>query len=370
MDRKHKITDHTLADESLKQSAAAWKPEQWTLQCPLLSQSQLALLAPLAAPDSNDRSWNEKLHQLFLHLTSSESAAVFGKTLNSMQLIEIMHFIKNTRNDVENRQKLSSLFIGISPSVFREVITQGPEDTLFFLREEAMTKALQHHLSLITHELNTQFTDFCDTLSNKENELETINLQDLGKEEIISLYRSLENFHEEAKSILNLTGRVLGIAWNTNRSDLIQELGRIKELCQKYQIEAVGKEANHDMPASGLWLFLQKKIENLFSDQGINGTESSMKDSTPALEALVKFSVWHIEDYLALGLLPQAKGWNPLNWTHKNESLKNREQLFIEAENNLAKIGLQTLSDLKAERIYSKKALMEYINAHQRELLH
>jgi hypothetical protein len=86
-----------------------------------------------------------------------------------------------------------------------------------------------------------------------------------------------------------------------------------------------------------------------------------MKDNTPALEALVKFNVWYIKDYREVGLLPQLDATHIPTLFPEQEDLKHREQLFKIAESNLEKIGLHTLADLKTERIYSKKALIEYI---------
>nr|HEV8051730.1 hypothetical protein [Parachlamydiaceae bacterium] len=316
-------------------------------------------------PGYDAENWKEKLLQLFGHLPVKTPVESFGKAMNKGQILEIMHFIKNSNNDTSNRQKLSSIFAGITPFVFREVLFQASQEELSFLREEAVTETIQHHLSLIISELNTEFNNFCNRLTHKENEIQQMDMQTMGKENISELIHSIAAIHEEGKNILKHAGRALTIAWNANRTDLIQDLGRIKELCQKYLMETVGKDAQDEVLSSGLFLLLDKKVDALFSDQDASGNISIMKNSTPALEALVKFSVWYIQDYSEVGLLPNIPPQDEQDSKHEMDSLKQREQLFIAAEKNLNRIGLHTLSDLKRERIYSKKALMDYISTCQ-----
>lgn len=359
--------------EYIKENAIDWDLEKWTSECALLSQNQLSRLVPLASPTSDKLHWKEKLYQLFTHLVAKTPPDIliskeFGKALSTVQILEIMNYIKHSQDNIVDRQKLSSLLAGISPLVFKDIIVQASQDELNVLKEEALTEAVQHNLSLVINEVNTRFNSFCNKLSAKENEIGKIDLRAMSKEEIFNLYQSVETFHAEGKTILNLASRALIIAWNANRIDFIQELGRIRELCQKCLLDNVGKAADAQTLCSGLLQSIERKVESLFSDEDTNGNVTIMKDSTPALEALVKFSVWYIQDYYEVGLLPQIKSLNTLDLSAEKDSLKKREQLFIAVEKNLNKIGLKTLLDLKTARIYSKKALMEYISAFQTQL--
>jgi hypothetical protein len=339
--------EEDLDTEWLIQNALNWDLNKWAQECASLYPEQLSLLVPQAN--------GEKLQQLFVHLPDTPVES-FGKALNASQFLELMRFAGPHQKEHANRKKLSFLFIGLSPTVFKELLAQISQEELVFLREEAITEPVQHLLSQLTNELTGRFNELCNKIETKELEIETTDLQIIGPKEIENLYSQFENFNKEGKNILNLANRALAMAWNANRADLIQELGRIKELCQKCLIDSIGTMGTKENASSGLYQRIDKKVEQLFSDQDSNGNSTPMKDSTPALEALVKFAVWYIHDYVEVGLLPD------INAIHSDqENMKSREQLFTAAENNLGKTGLKTLLDLKNARIYSKQALKDYI---------
>lgn len=360
MDNKYIASSETFQEKALR-----WNLGQWVSECAILSPSQFLELIPLATPHYDAHHWKEKLHQLFLRISNDANLETFAKALNAIQILEIMHFIKHSSDDLFQRQKLSSLFAHLHPAIFKEIILEASQEELNFLREEAITEVIQHNLSLIASDLSTSFSNFCDRISALEIELEKADLQEMDKTSIESLYESIEDLRKENEDMLQFLNKVLTVVWNTNRGDLIQELGRTKELCQKCLIETIGKAAEEEIPSSGIWHILEKNVEKNFSDWDANGNQSIMKDSIPALEAFVKFSVWNIQDYYEVGLLPQMTS---LNKTNEMINLKNREQLFTEVEKNLNKMGLKTLSDLKSAKIYSRKALMEYINAFYNQL--
>lgn len=354
-----------ITTESLIASAKHWDNAQWTKECAGLSPEQLTALTPLAQKETH-LNWKERLHQLFLAFPDGKPMEAFAQSLNATQVLEIVHFAKNSAILPKNLHKMSSLFVGISPKIFGDFLSQAADDELSFLKEEAITEAVQHHLSLLTNELQVQFINFGNQLEEKEQEIKTLELESISAEEIAHFYRTLDSFHAEGKKILELTSRTLLIAWNANRIDLIQQLGRIRELCQKCLKDHVGVNANDNHPSSGLHQLMEKKIETLFSDRDSNGNLTLMKDNTPALEALVKFNVWYIKDYREVGLLPPLDAKDTPKLFPEQEDFKHREQLFKIAESNLGKLGFHTLADLKRDRIYSKKALIEYIKKHKK----
>lgn len=349
------MDDQTSTEDSFVENAQEWDLNRWTHECAIISPEKLSLLLPFATPEA-DQDWKKKLHQLFIRLPNSPVES-FGRALTSVQFLEILRFTGALQDDNGNRKKITSLFVGISPKVFLDILSQSSQTELAFFREEAVTEPVQHHLSLIAHELTKRFNDLCDQIVLKEREIEGINLQTIGNKELDTLNSQFDLFNKEGKAILNLANRTLAIAWNTNRSDLIQELGRIKELCQKCLIDSIGTMETREDPSTGLYHLMDKKVQHLFSDLDSNGNQTIMKDSTPALEALVKFSVWYIQDYVDVGLLSEAQ----FQREDVDHDLKNRDQLFMLAEENLGKMGLKTLLDLKNAKIYSKQALKEFI---------
>ena len=91
-----------------------------------------------------------------------------------------------------------------------------------------------------------------------------------------------------------------------------------------------------------------------------------MKDDEPAVEGLVKFSVWYLKDYWELGLLPGVEKQADLDIDMEKhteaERAEYREKLFTLARDTLDQVGLSTVGDLKNAFIFSKQTLQEYIN--------
>lgn len=352
-------THKAAIPESIITKARLWSLNQWASECQLLTPEQLTSLLPLVKPQANDPNWKDKLQQLFMQYPLTKSNLEFGKELDAIQILAILHFVKNENKVAANLEKLSSLFIGITPSVFTQILQEASQEELTFLREEAITESIQHNLTMIVTELQNRFAAFCSKLTLKENEIETIDLKEMGTEDITGVHRSMNSFQIEGNDILTLASRALTIAWNTSRLDLIQQLGKIKEFCQKCLIDRIGKIGNKETSSTGLFLLLEKRGDLFYSDTDTNGRINLMQNTSPALEALVKLSVWYIQDYREVGLLPPLK---PALEANENVNLKEREQLFLTAEKNLNHLGLKTLLDIKSARIYSKKALMDFIN--------
>lgn len=353
---KHTHDNHIL----LKDAAKHWDLSKWSQECSKLSPEQLVDMTSLATPEEDAEGWKKKLHLILMNFPPQLSLESLGRVLNVSQILELLQFLSTPANHLMSRQQLSSLFVGLSPFIFREVISQAAEQQLYFFKEEAVTEVIQHHLSLIVNDLNEEFKILCTEIETSEAVLQAIFLDQLNTQEIEALYINIDRLSDKASSLLNLANQSLVIAWNSNRVDLIQELGLIKERCQRCLREYIGHESENGQALTGLRHRLNEKINLLFSDQDAHGHISLMKDSTPALEALVKFSIWYVQDYEKIGLLPELE-FNPTQADAKN--LKRREELLAVAERNLNDLGLHTLRDLKEAKIYSKQSLIEYISA-------
>lgn len=353
-----------LPSEPSKRNLNTCSLEEWSSEC-YRKSNQLHELLPLARPEIDGKNWRAKLHLVFTHLLPNANFTLFASQLNVEQILEIIHFVQTARDYPSYRQKLSQLFTEISPLVFRKIIHKASDEELHFFKEEALTEVIQHHVSLLIIQIQKEFLEFCQILSKKEEFIAQMDFNLMDQKEIQDLMDSIKSFQNEAKALLELANRILTITWNTNRIDLISEIGTIKESCQRALVEIIGTiETTGEELSSGIWETLRKRINHLFSDKDCNGNLNLMKDSTPALEALIKFSIWNIQDYFEVGLLPFKN--SPLSFPftdQEKESLKHREQLFLDAENHLNQIGLKTLLDLKKAQIYSKKALKQYINA-------
>jgi len=400
----------------LKDAVKHWDLSKWSRECSKLLPEQLIDIASLATPEEDVEAWKKKLHLILVSFPPHLSLESLGRALTVVQVLEILQFLATPANHLMSRQQLSSLFVGLSPLVFREVVSQATDQQLYFFKEEAVTEVVQHHLSLIVHELNEELKALGDEIQASESQIDTVVLEDLNSEEIADLYLKMDRLSEKANELLHLTNHSLVIAWNSSRVDLIQELGRIKELCQRCLLDHIGQVSEQEIASAGLRQRLENKVNALFSDRDAHGHVTFMKETTPALEALVKFSVWYVQDYAEIGLyhplvknshvdsarqsqieasrsergspsrigkgdeedrfgtaaasqhgsfqledgiLPELD-FDPAQTDAKN--LKRREELLVIAEENLNYLGLHTLRDLKAAKIYSKQSLIEYIS--------
>lgn len=312
---------------------------------------QLSPLLQAATSHRHPADWREKLRSL-VETTSSRSALeTLGEELNVEQTLELIDWALE-KDTSAAREAIGALFAKLKQSIFCNVLLETTPSQLDFLKRDSSVETIQHHLSQLSHELKERFVLFCDKVVHESGRLDTLDLSQLRSEDIDILHHSLDEIAKEGRDIIHLTSVALALAWNTNRTDIIQELSHTKELCEQCLIRDVGNPTIEEAQSSGLWHVLKAKLDSVFSDMDTQGSLTLMKDSDFALEALVKFSVWHIRDYCEVGLIPHAD---------KDIPAERRDNLFALAERNLSKLGLKTLLDLKREKIYSKRALMEFI---------
>src|SRR5262249_20909592 len=105
------------------------------------------------------------------------------------------------------------------------------------------------------------------------------------------------------------------------------------------------------------------------SAYGAPNDASSVNDDEPALEALVKLSLWYPQDYWQVGLLPQVT--DPQLFEREGEISPEQRQALLErllemARANLEKVGLHTAKDLKLAGICSQATLQEYLEGRLR----
>lgn len=351
------------ADERLIESAKVWTPRQWREESSKITENELVKLIPLASPLFDAHQWAEKLHILLNALNENGYLQSAGKMLSTEQFLDVFKRASQSE-EAGLRQRLPPLFVGMSQSVFFDLLFKAPQEQIALLKHEAATEAIQHHLSLLSHDLKARFDHLCYLLVDFNQALMEIEPESMGVEDFKNIYRSADGLYLKGLEIIHVVGNALSLAWNTNRADLIQEFSLIKERCHRCLVEDIGRPQSDESPAAGLWEATEQRLSRIFSDTDANGEATLMKDSVPAIEALVKFSVWYLKDYYDIGLLPQITDPNELN-TERMTSEDEREKLFALAEKKLAESGLKTLFDLKRQHIYSKRALKEHFSLFQ-----
>ncbi|MBA3816000.1 MAG: hypothetical protein H0X29_05690 [Parachlamydiaceae bacterium] len=351
------FTSEQLAD------ANEWSTEQWQQNIPKLSPDQIAIILPIATPQHDPNLWKDKIHTVIEVLKTPQQLEAVGRTATIEQTSEILSWINSKQ---VNQPKLFSLFLGMPQIIFLQLLVQATPEEQNILKQESLSEPIQHHLTLLTHELSSASTSHNQAFSALEMQLRSLDLETTDSEQINELEKIIELFRDACLSTQFLSSKALAIAWNSGRTDLIEKLSSFKEQSQKLSNDAIGQSSGPDASACGLYEIFENRLNSVFNDDNNN----PLSDDEPTIEALVKFSIWYIKDYWEIGLLPhisQAQLELELapSAAIKDEGKDFRKQLFDDVHKNLEKLGLVNLQNLKKNKIYSKTALKNYILSHQ-----
>lgn len=281
-----------------------------------------------------------------------------GKAISASQLLGLFN---KTLKEEKHHWKLSPLLVGMPHETFSQLLQEASVEQLYLLQNEGVTEPVQHHLTLLGHEINAQFNQTLQEIELFLKNIDFIDTQTLTSQNVNSLFRQIDLFSLVLAKLLDIANKSLGIAWNTRRVDLIDSFSRTKNSCQKILSEEIGQKA----PATGLYQKLESKLFSIFGDSTDPTQIDAVHDEEPVREALVKFSIWYLRDYWEIGLLPRIKNLEEfdldLTKNSEEERLQFRQELFEEAQKKLAQLGLLTVKDLKKAHIFSRKTLEEYI---------
>ena len=204
-----------------------------------------------------------------------------------------------------------------------------------------------------------------EEIDSFDQRLDLIKVEELSRIAILELNKQIDKFSIDFNALHERANKALAIAWNTNRLDLIESFSKVKDSCQKYTAYGIGEPKTLRAAATGLYGKLDQSLFAVFGDPKDPSDLEALKETEPAMEALVKFSVWYLKDYWEMGLLPSVTNQEDLDLNMEQhtetERAAYREKLFNEVKKNLQKIGLFSVSDLKKAHIFSKKTLHEYI---------
>lgn len=345
--------------DTLKQEAKCWTKEQWKQEVKSLTQEQFAtVISEANQPDH--------LFSAFKTMSDPHYIEIAGSVLQPSQFLELL----NHPEIGSLQEKFSSLFILMPPEVFRSVIANATPKQMNTLKKEAIAEPLLHQLTVLSNGLKNDVAAYGLEIMNKERELKELPLENITSSDIFSVTHDLHSLAEKGLSLQGLISQALALAWQTTRMDIIDQLSQSKEHCQKIILEGFGLKPQQgvgpiklEILQTGLWSVLNNRLDSVFEE--FFDPSKHLQDQIPAMEALVKFSVWYLKDYWEIGLLPQIKNESDLELNpdkySENERLEYREELFLAAQRTLEEHGLFTLADLKSAKIYSRKALVEYI---------
>lgn len=340
-------------------TAHQWSMEDWRQNIPKLSPDQITLILPFATPEKDPTAWKVKTHAVIESLNTPQQLEAVGRTASFEQICEILSWIAAGKD--LNQAKLFPLFVGMSQETFLMLLIHASPIQQTLLKQESVSEPVQHHLTLLTHALSSTSDSQNQTFSNLEMQLSSLDLTIIEPDQIAEQEKNIEFLRETCLNTQHLSSKALVITWNSNRTDLIEKLSSIKEQSQKLANLAIGHPRYSDSPSSGLHAILEARLNSVFRDEN----NKLISDDEPALEALVQFSIWYINDYWEVGLLPHIPTSAELELdstdTTEQQRIDYRKHLFDEVKENLKRLGLITLQDLKEKRIYSKAALKDFI---------
>lgn len=277
---------------------------------------------------------------------------LFGKTLSSHDFLSLLGMIE--KKSILINGKLNSVLAGLTNEVFSESILKLSVADLALLQHESATIPVQHHLTVLSQEKLKVIETMETLIISLEMIIDHLEVEQLGMDELPELLSKIDELSVFATNEVQLLSKALALAWNSNRIDLIDTLSQIKERLQKY------KSFSIESSVTGLIPKLYARLNKIYEDKSLND------ETLPAIESLAKLSLWHVQDYFDIGLLPTITSKELLDLdetTHTEQARADyRASLIEKAKQNLENVGLISLADLKRAGIYSKKALQEYLS--------
>lgn len=337
-------------------------PEEIPHLIPQLNLGQLSeLISHLNADHVPD--WKIKIVAILQALKDKTQLEVAGGSLSVPQLLAF--FDNNFLSQEDGFNKLLAILVGMSHQTFSELLGEISDHQLHVLLQTSLFEPLQHHLTILNHELSNKFTLANVDLERLYQEIKHLSMENIGRNELIDIKNRINDISLEFNKSLVKINHALKLAWNTHRADLVENLNRLKNNYVHTLSYFIGHPETPS-GATGLYEQLQEQIYTVFGNPYDLNDPEALSNGEPAIEALVKFSIWYLKDYWTIGLLPNIQSESELeldiNSHNEQERASHREKLFFEVQSNLEKMHLKTLWDLKKAHIYSKKALIEYLS--------
>jgi DNA-binding transcriptional MerR regulator len=351
--------------ENISEIAKKSTPEEFKKIIGNLTPDHI-ILAIHAIKDQHFAIMRQKMRILLEEFKESKHLEAIGNALSLDQILLILDLMNN--GEVPH-WKLSPMLVRMPLSLFNQLLFAASLSQINILKQEVFTEALQHQLTLMTHEIVQQIPELTLRLDTIEQKIANINLDEVTSSQITSLTQEIEHCANNYQAILEKINKLLTLTWNTNRSDLIEKLSSCKEIAQKLMSTKVGNSKTIIASSTGLFAYLEQRLSEVFEGFKTQHDVEALDDDEPSIEALVKFSLWYLRDYWEVGLLPAVKNPIDLDQPHdnllKNNRVHTREELYHQVNVNLSKLKLKTVGDLKQHKIFSKATLIEYIEAHQ-----
>ncbi len=348
--------------ESIVQFGQSSTPGQIELNISKMDEDQIKTLISSIKEGSGDQ-WESKTQAAIVGLSRREDLEAAGSALTIGQFMALIDSCLHVEH--KHHWKLSPLLVGMDHKKFYEILDSLSDPQLQVFKDEGVTEPIQHHLTTLTHEMEREIEKGEEEIDHLYERVDRFMLEEIGLHDVREVIKEMQLYQISFDQLFNKSNKALAIAWNTKRLDLIESLNKIKGTCQKFVLYGLGTPTNNQQLSSGLYQLIEEKLFEVYGNSLDPDDTEAVRDNEPAVEGLVKLSVWYLRDYWEIGLLPHIKDKESLDLNldkhTEAERVKYREDLFTQAQVNLSLIGLSTVKDLKDNFIFSKKSLQEFI---------
>lgn len=329
-----------------------------------MSESQIRI-ALLHLIDASNPHWSARLHALIRGIEDLSSLEAVGRVISLSQLIEFLDFAAVNKDQA---WKLFPIFITIPHPLFSQMLLDMPEKRKEQLQLLCTAEPLQHHLLMYSHELTDLFDNLFNSYLLLEEEILTLESTELSSEELAAVQRNIGELREKVNLTRSKIENALSLAWNAGNSDLIEMLSNSRERYERFLFTTVGHPASQSAQATGLYQTLENRLTAVFGENNRGDNFEALKDNEPAIEALARLSLWYIEDYWKIGLLPDVVDPEELSLPALSRNTQLPAYYQKKVIQNLKLIGLKTVKDFKRNHIVSQSILKDYIATHQHKL--
>ncbi len=302
----------------------------------------------------------KRICAFFLGLQTKEQVTAIGKVMNTRYTLKLIE--EAVKLDHSQLWKISSLLIGLTHRVFLKVLDSASPKELEVIQHEALKEPIQHHLTVFVHEISQEVDVKAGQVLELCEKAEKTPVSEVDYETLHDWLGQIDHISKSFEPQIIKLNRALGIAWNSNRPDLIDRMNQILETIHRTQKLMIGIQRTESGGPTGFYKILE---DNLCAVFGKQEDPKALLDTEPAVEALAKLSLWYLEDYWNAGLLPRIKDQADLHLDPKTHSDKEcqefRELLMTEVNHNLEDLNLQTVGDFKTAFIGSPEMLKETI---------
>lgn len=303
-----------------------------------------------------------KLNAIFQRVDTPSLLEELGRALTPTLFISFLNFVIERPED---QKRLNPLLIGLAPEIFSISLLHLQRKHLEVLQLEGLHEPLCYLLTQFIHEGKDLKIEIEKKAELFNQSVTSVYPTDLNDRSFQSLSHQIELLRTPLIDYLERASTALAVVWHTDRIDLIEKLSTINELIQHQLTQLIGHPSFDYLAPTGLYLSLEEALSSLFSPP--------LEDDDSAIEGMTRLGIWELRDYWELGLLPSLESI-PDEATSSTEGAipdkqwGSHQELIIFVQQQLARVGIEKVKDLKKLHLFSKPLFKSYIDKNSKLL--